>query len=68
MTEEQQKHLDQILGEADQLIAKKYKKGCKEYKTHLRDDYLAEELLSNAIDEAVDQMVYLLTLKDKLGF
>lgn len=68
MTEEQQKHLDMILSEADLLIATKYKRGCKEYKTHLRDDYLVEELLANAIDEAVDQMVYLLTLKEKMGF
>jgi hypothetical protein len=66
MDKGQQQHLDYILGETEIRLSKKYKRGAMEYKTNLRDDYSASELLDCAIDEAIDQIVYLLTMREKL--
>ena len=66
MDKGQQGHLDYILSEAEIRISKKYKRGALEYKTNLREDYSVSELLDCAIDEAIDQIVYLLTMREKL--
>jgi len=62
MTEEQQKHAGKIAAQAYNLINKKYEKGAIEHKSNIweRDD-----LLDMAIEEAVDMVVYLLTLKEQ---
>ena len=65
MTPEQKAHLSYILSQALNRIDVKYHKGAKEHGGVL-SDMSKEDLLDNAIDEAVDQLTYLLTLKQKL--
>ena len=59
-------HLNEILETTRELLTAKYVKGAKEHKTILSEDYTALEILDMAIEEATDQMTYLLTLRDKL--
>jgi len=66
MNEDQVKHLKSILSNTERLLSDKYIKGVIEHKTTLNKDYTALELLNCAIDEAIDQVTYLLTLKEIL--
>ena len=65
MTPEQIAHRAYIVKEAAFLINEKYAKGAAEHKTNLKEDTSIAQLLDFAIEEAVDQIVYLLTLKQK---
>ena len=65
MTEEQEEHLLQIKESFYHLADTKYRAGQAEHGGNLFD-MSAIELLDNAIDEAVDQVVYLLTLRSKV--
>jgi hypothetical protein len=62
----QTQHLNKILEEASHLITAKYVRGAKEHQSTLSEDYTALQILDMAIEEAVDQIVYLLTLREKL--
>lgn len=64
MTVEQTAHLNRILEKSRELITDKYYKGTVEHKSTLSKDYTQEQILDFAIEEAVDQMTYLLTLKE----
>lgn len=66
MTAEQLAHRASIVKEAAFLINEKYAKGAIEHQTNLKEDTSVGQLLDFAIEEAVDQMVYLLTLKQKM--
>jgi len=65
MTPEQEKHLATIKGLVDFRLDTKYRRGQKE---HGGDLFSKNSLwlVDAAIDEAIDQIVYLLTLKDKI--
>lgn len=65
LTAEQARHVEHIAGEFSTRMATKYAKGQAEHGGNLFD-LGAMDLLNEAIDEAVDQVVYLLTLRDKL--
>jgi len=65
VTDKQWNHGNQISNKAQYLIFNKYIKGAKEHGTYL-PEIPVEELLDNAIEEAIDQVVYLLTLKENL--
>ncbi len=65
MTPEQEYHLDSIKHDFFVLVDKKYRAGQAEHGGDLTD-LSAMKLLDSAIDEAIDQVVYLFTLKDKL--
>jgi len=65
MTDQQKEHRAKIMQAASMRIHAKYEAGAIEH-GGLLSDLSADALLENAIDEAVDQVVYLLTLKDKL--
>lgn len=65
MSDEQKEHRAKIMQQASMLIHAKYEKGAREHHS-LLTDYDAHWLLDSAIEEALDQIVYLLTLKDKL--
>jgi hypothetical protein len=65
MTPEQDRHLADIQSKAISLINYKYRKGQQEHGGNLFDMNTVE-LVDNAINEAIDEVVYLLTLKDRL--
>jgi hypothetical protein len=64
MTKEQEKHLLKIKQQFDIAVDYKYRKGQKEHGGNLFDNS-PEHLLDCAIEEAIDLLVYLLTLRDK---
>jgi len=61
----QQANHDYVVGQAQKLISDKYKKGAQEHGTNLREDTSIGQMIDFALEEAVDQMVYLITLKQK---
>lgn len=62
----QLEHLGYILDSTQDLISDKYVKGAKEHDSVLSEDYTKEQVLDMAIEEAIDQITYLLTLKEML--
>lgn len=62
MTPDDHAHI--VAGEAYGLILKKYRLGQKEHGGQL---WRKRHLIDHAIDEAVDQVIYLLTLRDQLA-
>jgi len=65
MTPEQEEHLLSIKSKFVTLVDSKYRKGQAEHGGDLIDKTLGE-LVDLAIDEAIDQVVYLTTIKQKL--
>jgi hypothetical protein len=62
MKKPQQAHLNRIRKQFDGLVTRKYKKGQRE---HGGDMWLKKGMLDEAINEVVDLVVYLLTLKEQ---
>jgi hypothetical protein len=62
MTPEQEKHIKSIQSLFNKLSQSKYEKGVKEHGGNLWQ-VPKSEILDMAIEEAIDQVVYLLTLK-----
>jgi len=65
MTDTQERHLEDIKTAFLHLVDTKYRKGQHEHGGDLFSRSPLE-LLNMAIDEAIDQVVYLLTLKDAI--
>jgi hypothetical protein len=65
MTSEQEKHLKSIKSGFDSIVDGKYRRGQAEHGGDLWD-MSPMDLLNASLDEAIDQIVYLLTLKQKL--
>ncbi len=65
MTPEQERHLSDIKREFTGLVDRKYRAGQAEHGGNLWDVRVMR-LIDNAIDEAVDQVVYLLTIRRQL--
>lgn len=65
MTNEQEAHLAIIKMTFDMLVDNKYRKGQEEHGGNLMNQS-EMSLVDSAIDEAIDQVVYLLTLKQKM--
>ncbi len=66
MTPEQEAHLDSIKNEFSSLVDFKYRKGQREHGGNLFD-LTTVELVDMAIEEAIDQVVYLLSVKAKIS-
>lgn len=66
MSEESERHLNEILRAASAWIEKKYRDGNAEHGGGNLTDIPVEQLIDEAINEAVDQMVFLLTIRKKL--
>jgi hypothetical protein len=64
MTPEHQAHLDRLLSEVHTRLKAKYIKGQNEHGGKLWEK---PGLLDEAINEAIDQVVYLMTLKEQLS-
>lgn len=60
-----QAHLDKILREAHEVISRKYEIGQKEHGGVLPEKS-SVFLVNCAVEEAVDQLVYLLTLREQI--
>jgi len=63
MTEEHHQHIDHILRTFNQRCVDKYISGNEEHGGFLPDK---EGIIDMAIDEAIDQVIYLVTLKGQL--
>lgn len=63
MTHEQESHLDRIKTQALAMIDSKYRRGQAEHGGNIWDQN--KNLLDNAIEEAIDMVVYLLSEKEK---
>jgi len=63
MTAKHNQHLAGIIKDFNSLVTKKYKKGQREHGGSL---WLKKDLIDMAIEEAADQVVYLLTLKQQI--
>lgn len=66
MTSNQHDHLDRIQNDFIADHTKKFIKGAEEHKTLLHKDFTKEQLLDFALEEVLDLVSYLYTLKDKL--
>lgn len=65
MTPQQEEHLLTVIEEFAELVDEKYRRGQEEHGGNLWDlDQI--DLLDNAVKEAIDQVVYLITLRNKL--
>lgn len=65
MDQAQEQHLDSVVNELRELVTTKYRRGQAEHGGNLWDNP-PTEILDCAIDEAIDQVVYLLTLRKQL--
>jgi hypothetical protein len=65
MNENQENHLESIKKEFNKLVDPKYRKGVQEHGGNLWQ-MDRESLLNCAIEEAIDQVVYLITLRQQL--
>ena len=65
LNEKQIAHRESIVSLAAELIHAKYTAGAIEHDTNLKEDTTVDQLLDFAIEEAIDQVVYLLTMKQK---
>lgn len=63
MTHETSAHRDSVIAEFSRLCTQKYNKGQEEHGGKLWEK---KGLIDMAIDEAIDQVVYLLTLKQQI--
>jgi len=63
MDSEHYEHLDDIIDEFTELATEKYEKGQLEHGGKL---WKKSGLLDMAIDEAIDQVIYLITLKQQI--
>lgn len=65
MTKDQEKHVASIMRAVNLRMHTKYELGAKEHGGNLWD-LSKEALVDQAIDEAIDQLVYLYTIKQKI--
>lgn len=65
LTVSQEAHLSHIKAGFDRLVDTKYRKGAEEHTGDLRDNTILQ-LLDFAIDEAVDQVTYLFSMRSKI--
>ena len=65
MTKEQSRHVTKIADQFARLVRPKYAHGVKTHGGNLWERS-QEHLVDQAIDEAIDQVVYLLTLREKM--
>lgn len=65
MTEAHESHLNSLITAFTEAVIAKYERGQQEHGGNLWE-YPVEQLLDEAINEAIDQFVYLATVKQKL--
>lgn len=65
MTDAQESHIKQVLSSVSDALLDKYARGAEEHDGNLWDK-TALGLLDEAINESLDMVVYLFTLRDKI--
>lgn len=65
MTEQQEQHVKGIAEKFAKLMSAKYEKGVKEHGGNLWEVDM-HQMVEMALEEAIDQVVYLMTLKEQL--
>lgn len=65
LTKEQEMHLATVVEYATEALIAKYSAGAVEHQG-LITDLSVDQLLQESINEAIDQVVYLVTLRQKL--
>lgn len=65
ITQAHEEHIDEIREDFTIAMTSKYYNGVREHGGHLRN-MSAIDLINNAIDEVIDQYVYLYTLREKI--
>ncbi len=65
MTQDQERHLNYIKEQFENRVDKKYRAGQAEHGGNLFEVDLLQ-LIENGIDEAIDQVTYLMTARQKL--
>ena len=63
MNKKQKEHITSIMDDTVNLMYTKYKAGVRQHGGNLWDK---KDLIDMAISEAIDQVVYLLTLKEQI--
>lgn len=66
MTTEQIAHLNRIKEQVQHELTEKYAKGALEHASTLSQDYTPLEVLDMAVEEALDQVTYLYTLREMM--
>lgn len=66
MNSKQIDHLNRIKEQVGYELTEKYVKGAKEHASTLSEDYTPLEVLDMAIEEALDQVTYLYTLREMM--
>lgn len=64
-TREQREHAIRLADEFSNRMLAKYKRGQEEHGGNLWEKFSILELIDQALDETVDQAIYLLTLRDQ---
>ncbi len=65
LTDKQERHLEHLKNKFEYMVDLKYRRGAIEHGGNL-EDMDKYDLIDNALDEVLDQWVYLMTLKEKL--
>lgn len=66
MNKSQTDHLNRILEGTGRELTDKYVRGAAEHDSNLSTDYSVLSLVEMAFEEALDQVTYLWTLREKL--
>ena len=69
MTDAQEKHLARVKDSFCALVDAKYRRGAEEHSQEYGGELLSMpslRILDHAIEEAIDQVVYLLSLREKM--
>lgn len=67
ISDEQARFLDEYLDFVQIHYPVRYLQGVKKYKSTLTEDYSAEELVDNGIEEVLDNLAYMLAAKHQIG-
>lgn len=66
MNKQQTDHLKRIIDQFNEEITAKYQAGAREHASVLSEDYTALQVMDMAIEEAIDQVTYLYTLREMM--
>ena len=66
ISEEQKDHIEYLQEQFHKKVADKYIAGVKEHKGFILNTYTDLAIIDMAIEETIDQFVYLMTLRERM--